>query len=307
MSDRITSTFGFASTTADVTQGLDLTGKRVIVTGGAAGIGWETSLAFARIGADVTIAARNVSSAEPAAERIRQTTGNAHVAVSQLDLTDRASIARFTREWTGPLDVLVNNAGIMALPSLELSPDGWEMQLATNYLGHAELALGLHHALAAADRARIVSLSSSGHLFSPIIFDDPHFRFVPYEPFVAYGQSKTAAILFGVAASRRWAADGITANAVMPGAIATNLQRHTGGLRTPVERQKTPSQGAATTLYAATSPDLNGVGGRYFEDSNEARTVDHRGPDYTGVAPYALDVDNADRLWEMSLTLLDRK
>ena len=181
------------------------------------------------------------------------------------------------------------------------------MQFATNHLGHFALAQALHGALAAAGNARIVSLSSSGHLFSPVMFDDPHFNFVPYDALVAYGQSKTASTLFAVGVTARWAKEGISSNAVMPGAIATNLQRHTGGLRTPIERQKTPQQGAATTLYVATSPELEGIGGRYFEDVNEARTVDHRGPDYTGVARYALDPANAERLWDLSTELLARK
>jgi NAD(P)-dependent dehydrogenase (short-subunit alcohol dehydrogenase family) len=181
------------------------------------------------------------------------------------------------------------------------------MQFATNHLGHFALAQALHQALAAAGNARIVSLSSSGHLFAPVLFDDPRFNFIPYDAFLAYGQSKTASALFAVAVTRRWAKDGITSNAVMPGAIATNLQRHTGGLRTPVERHKTPQQGAATTLYVATSPDLEGIGGRYFEDVNEAPVVEHRRPDYTGVAAYALDAANADRLWDLSLELLARR
>ncbi|MBC7781258.1 MAG: SDR family NAD(P)-dependent oxidoreductase, partial [Proteobacteria bacterium] len=171
-------------------------------------------------------------------------------------------------------------------------------------LGHFALALGLQRALAAAGNARIVALSSSGHLFSPVIFDDPHFKFVPYDAIVAYGQSKSATALFAVEATRRWAKDGITANAVMPGAIATNLQRHTGGLRTPAERRKSPEQGAATTVLVATSPSLEGIGGRYFEDCNEAPTVDHRNATYTGVAPYALDAANAQRLWALSVSLL---
>ncbi|WP_134740520.1 SDR family NAD(P)-dependent oxidoreductase [Nocardioides sp. 503] len=302
--DRITTPFGFTSTTTDVTAGVDLTGRRVVVTGGASGIGIETVRAFAALGAEVTLAVRDTGAGQDVADAITRTTGNDRLAVAHLDLADRGTIHDFTASWAGPLDVLVNNAGVMALPELRRTADGWEMQLATNHLGHFELALGLHAALAAAGAARVVSVSSSGHLFSPVLFDDPHFDFTPYDPVVAYGQSKTASTLFAVGATRRWAADGITANAVMPGAIATNLQRHTGGLRTPVERRKTPEQGASTTLLAATSPLLEGVGGRYLEDNNEAAVVTRRGPDLTGVAPYALDAGNADRLWELSLALL---
>ena len=301
---RITTKFGFSSTTSDVTEGIDFTGKRVVITGGASGIGIETARAFADIGAEVTLAVRNIRTAAPVAADLRSSTNNPNIFVGRVDLADRSSISEFAVQWSGPLHILVNNAGIMALPKLERTPEGWEMQFATNHLGHFALANALHPALAEARGARIVSVSSSGHLFAPVLFDDPHFNFVPYDPFVAYGQSKTASTLFAVAATERWARDGITSNAVMPGAIATNLQRHTGGLRTPLERQKTPQQGAATTLYVATSPDLEGIGGRYFEDVNEAPVVDHRGPDYTGVAPYALDPANAQRLWDLSTELL---
>ncbi|CAN5497777.1 hypothetical protein BH11ACT8_BH11ACT8_00290 [soil metagenome] len=126
----------------------------------------------------------------------------------------------------------------------------------------------------------------------------------PYDAIVAYGQSKSATALLAVGATRRWAADGITANAVMPGAIATNLQRHTGGLRTPIERRKSHEQGASTTLLAATSPLLKGIGGRYLEDNSEAFPVTRRSASLTGVARYALDTANADRLWDLSLELL---
>lgn len=301
---RITSRFGFHSTAAEVVEGLDFTGKRIVVTGGASGIGVETCRAFAGLGADVTLAVRNMDAAAAVVSDLVESTGNGHIRARILDLADLASVARFCNAWEGPLQILVNNAGIMALPDLQRTREGWEMQFATNHLGHFALASGLHGALAAAGNARIVSLSSSGHLFSPVLFDDPHFNFVPYDPLVAYGQSKTATALFAVGATARWSRDGITANAVMPGAIATNLQRHTGGLRTPAERRKTPEQGAATTLMVATSPALAGLGGRYFEDCNEAPIVHRRTPDYVGVAPYAIDPANADRLWEMSLELL---
>lgn len=300
----IQSPFGFHSTAAEVMRGLNLSGKRVVVTGGASGIGSETARAFAACGAEVTLAVRNVDAGNAVGAQIAKDTGNAEIHVRYVDLGNRASIAAFVAAWKGALDILVNNAGIMALPQLERTAEGYEMQFATNHLGHFELAVGLHAALARAGAARIVSLSSSGHLLSPVVFDDLHFAFRPYEPFAAYGQSKSATVLFAVGATARWAADGITANAVMPGAIATNLQRHTGGLKTPPERRKTVEQGAATTVFVATSPLLDGIGGRYFEDVNEAPVVDHRGPDYTGVAPYALDCSNANRLWETSLRLI---
>ena len=142
-------------------------------------------------------------------------------------------------------------------------------------------------------------------MLSPVVFDDIHFVFRPYDPRLAYGQSKTANVLFAVAATTRWACDGITVNALMPGAILTNLQRHVGGtMKIPPELRKTPEQGAATSVLLATSLQLNGIGGRYFVDCNEAEIVSRRTDDTTGVAPYTLDPGNADRLWEESLRML---
>ncbi|MEV6603973.1 SDR family NAD(P)-dependent oxidoreductase [Kutzneria sp. NPDC051319] len=181
-------------------------------------------------------------------------------------------------------------------------------QLATNHLGHFALATALHPALKAAGNARIVVVSSTAHMLSPFIFDDPDFAFRRYDPWLAYGQSKTANVLFAVEASRRWAADGVTANAVMPGAIFTNLQRHTGGGGSgtiPPELVKTVEQGAATSVLVATSPLLEGVGGRYFADCNEAETLDRRGARLQGVARYAVDPENAHRLRELSRQMLD--
>jgi NAD(P)-dependent dehydrogenase (short-subunit alcohol dehydrogenase family) len=302
---RIETPFGFTSTAAEVAAGVDLSGTRAVVTGAASGIGIETARALAGTGAEVTLAVRDLAAGERTARDIRGWTGNGAVAVSELELSDRESISAFTHAWEGPLHLLVNNAGVMALPERRLTPEGIEMQLAVNHLGHFALALGLHGALAAGGAARIVSVSSSAHLASPVIFDDLSFAFRPYDPGLAYAQSKTANVLFAVEASRRWAADGITANSLMPGAIATRLQRHVGGARTPAELRKTPEQGAATSVLLAVSPLLEGIGGRYFNDCNEAEVLDHR-PEtsLTGVAPYALDPGNAERLWEVSLGLL---
>lgn len=295
----ITTPFGWHSTAAEVAAGIDLSGKRAIVTGAASGIGVETARALAQTGAIVILAVRNTDAGAQVAADITATTGNQNIHVAPLDLSDLHSIAKFIAAWDEPLHILVNNAGVMALPE-QRTPEGWEMQFATNYLGHFALALGLHDALAADGAARIVSVSSSGHLMSPIVFDDIDFRFRPYDPWLAYGQSKTANILFAVGATARWFNDGITANALMPGAIATNLQRHTGGLKTPPERQKTPTQGAATSVLLATSPLLEGIGGRYFEDCNEAAIVTNGNGYMSGVAPYALKPDNADLLWDVS-------
>lgn len=302
----ITTPFGFQSTAAEVAEGIDLAGKQVIITGAASGIGLETARVLAHIGADVTLAVRNTDAGAQAANDIITTTGNRNVHVAQLDLADLASIATFVSAWEGPLHVLVNNAGIMACPELRTA-EGWEMQFATNHLGHFALSLGLHDALAAAGNARVVVVSSSVHQYMPVVFDDLHFRYMPYDPGLAYAQSKTANVLFAVGASARWAGAGITANALMPGAIKTNLQRYNGGkMVTPPERQKTIEQGAATSVLLATSPLLEGIGGRYFANCNEQVPVAQPTSNMTGVAPYALDPRNADRLWEMSLRLLAR-
>jgi NAD(P)-dependent dehydrogenase (short-subunit alcohol dehydrogenase family)/ribosomal protein S18 acetylase RimI-like enzyme len=309
--------FGFDSTAFEVVRGIDLRGKRAIVTGGASGIGVETARALAAAGAAVTLAVRDVAAGERVAADMTRSTATGGVSVSALDLVDQASIDAFVARWDGPLHILVNNAGVMAIEQLQLSRAGHEMQFASNHLGHFALALGLHGALAAAQHARIVCVSSSGHLRSPVVFDDIDFAFRDYDPFGAYGQSKTANVLFAVAASTRWASDGITANALMPGGIATNLQRHVGGARYTEQarerfreagsRFKTPEQGAATSVLLATSPLLEGIGGRYFEDCNEALPVERRTPtSIRGVAPYALDPDNADRLWQVSLEMLAR-
>jgi NAD(P)-dependent dehydrogenase (short-subunit alcohol dehydrogenase family) len=311
----ITTPFGRDSTAAEVVEGVDLTGKQAIVTGAASGIGVETARALAGAGAAVTLAVRKIADGEKVASEIRSSTGNEGVTATPLELTDYASIEALAADWQEPLDILVNNAGVMAIQELTLTDRGREMQFATNHLGHFALALGLHDALAEAGGARIVSVSSSGHLRSPVVFDDLDYAFRDYDPFGAYGQSKTANVLFAVEATRRWAEDGITANALMPGGIATNLQRHIGGseyMERAMERfrkagavLKTPEQGAATSVLLATSPLLDGVGGRYFEDCNEARVVQRReDPGVSGVAPYALDPGNAKRLWDVSLELI---
>jgi len=307
-----------------VIEGIDLSGRHAIVTGASSGIGVDTAQALASAGAAVTLAVRNTDAGERAATQITNATAHGRVDVRPLDLADPASVTAFAGAWTGPLHILVNNAGVMALPELELTPDGWELQFATNHLGHFALALGLHDALAAAGNARIVSLSSRGHLRSPVVFDDINFSSRPYDPWLAYGQSKTANVLFAVGATNHWAADGIIANAVHPGGIMeTNLARHmdqeqvkqlraaaaTTGATTqtingaPV-RFKTIAQGAATSVLVATSPELEGIGGRYFEDCNEAEqlTAGNAGTAASGVATYALDPEAAERLWALSLT-----
>src|ERR1700756_385929 len=302
---RFTTHFGFHSTAAEVIAGVDLTGRKAIVTGGAAGVGAETVRALAGARAAVTMAVRRVDVAEPVAAELRRSAGNQAIDIKALDLSDLRSVKAFTDAWEGPLDILVNNAGIMAVPELGKTPQGFELQFGTNFLGHFALTVGLRRALAAAKGARVVSVSSSGHLFSPVLFDDLNFDFIPYTPIVAYGQSKTANALLAVGITHRWSGDGIRANALHPGAIATGLQKHTGGLKTPVEKRKTVAQGASTCVLLAASPLLEGVSGLYFEDCNQAQQVTRRPTDFTGgYAAYAVDPSNAERLWDLSLKLI---
>ena len=307
-----TSEYGAATTAAEIVRDLDLHGRRVVVTGASSGIGVETARALASIGADVTLAVRNLEAGEKVATQIADAlpSGAGELHVAPLDLADPISVAGFVRAWSGALHILVNNAGVMALPELTRTAAGYEMQLATNHLGHFALATGLHTALAAAGGARVVSVASIGHLFSPVVFDDLHYRFRPYDRWTSYGQSKSANVLFAVGAAGRWADDGIAVNALMPGNIgSTSLARHMTAqdlaafgeqtdLALPPE--KTIAQGAATSVLLAASPDVEGVTGRYYEDCAEATQVTERGTHTAGVAPYALDEDNADRLWRIS-------
>lgn len=222
-------TFGASTTAAEVIDGVDLHGRRAVVTGASSGIGVETVRALASAGADVTLAVRDTDAGAKVAARLESELphGAGKLTVGRLDLADRSTIAEFVAAWQGPLHILVNNAGVMAPPQLVRTPDGRELQFAVNHLGHFAFAVGLHPALAAADGARVVAVSSIGHLFSPVVFDDLDYRYRPYDPWTSYGQSKTANVLFTVGAAERWADDGITANALMPGNIAdTSLARH---------------------------------------------------------------------------------
>lgn len=221
----------------------------------------------------------------------------------------------FVAGWTGPVHAIVANAGIMALPTRQVAANGWELQLATNFLGHFALITGLYENLRQAGDARVVMVSSGAQLRAPFDFDDPHFEHRPYDPWAAYAQSKTADVLLAVGLARHWAADGVTANAFEPGYIHTNLQRHLdeaamravgamdeeGNLVTP-DYYKTPEQGAATSVLLAASPLLDGVTGRFFSDNQEAEVVPG-GPDATaGVAAWSVDPAAADRLWDYALT-----
>ncbi|MFJ5224069.1 SDR family NAD(P)-dependent oxidoreductase [Streptomyces sp. NPDC088400] len=309
-------TFSATTTAAEVIDGVDLHGRRAVVTGASSGIGVETTRALAAAGADVTLAVRNTDAGAQVAARLEAElpSGSGKLSVGRLDLSDRSTVAAFVAAWDGPLDILVNNAGVMAPPRIARTPDGREWQFGVNHLGHFALTTGLHPALAAAGGARVVAVSSIGHLFSPVVFDDLDYRYRPYDPWTSYGQSKTAVVHFAVAAAERWADDGITVNAVMPGNIGdTGLSRNTdmeavagmmaaGELALPPG--KTVQQGAATSVLMAASPAVAGVTGRYYEDCAEAEPVTGRAGATTGVAPYALDRDNAARLWAVSASLI---
>ena len=266
--------------------------------------------ALASAGAEVTLAVRGVDAGDRAAQDIKQSTGRSEVFVAPLDLADQASVAAFVASWDGPLHILVNNAGVMATPELR-TPEGWELQFATNHLGHFHLATGLRGPLAQAGGARVVVVSSVGHINGEVIFDDVNFEHHPYDPWLAYAQSKTANILFMVEASKRWAPDGIAVNALNPGRIpTTGLGRHLESTDAPASFDphstevswKNTQQGAATSVLLAASPLVEGVTGRYFEDCNQAPP--HQPGIRRGVAAYALDPDKAARLWRLSVEML---
>ncbi|RYG74553.1 SDR family NAD(P)-dependent oxidoreductase [bacterium] len=313
----IGSGFGATTTAREVLKGIDLNGKIAIVTGGSAGIGLETTKALSEAGAKVIVPARS-------AEKARQSlAGIPRVEQGSMDLLNPASINAFAAEFLAsgrPLHILINNAGIMATP-FERDSRGYEIQFAANHLGHFQLAVRLWPALLKAEGARIVAVSSAGHQFANVDFDDIHFERRPYEKFVAYGQSKTANSLFAVEADRRGRENGISAFSVHPGAILTDLSQHmtdeeigaygltradVGG---PVPAGmsvgegglfKTAEQGAATSVWCATSPQLGGIGGVYCEN---AEIADLRKPETTGhggVETYAVDAEAAQRLWDVS-------
>jgi len=314
----ITTGFSATSTADDVVRGVDLDGQRALVTGASSGLGAETARALTAAGAVVTLAVRNADAGAAAAEQIAMSTGRPRPQVRPLDLADPTSIAAFLRHWSAPLDILVNNAGVVTA-GLERTPQGWELQFATNHLGHFVLAVGLHPHLAAAAAvrggSRVVALSSTAHMRAPVDFNDIHFRDRTYDPQIAYAQAKTANSLFAVEATRRWQRDGIVANAVNPGGVATGLQRNFSDAQREslaaaeaagIFTYKTIGQGAATTLVAAVALEFEGVGGRYLDDCREAYTV----PDDAslaehphGVKQWALDHEAAHRLWRRSLDM----
>jgi NAD(P)-dependent dehydrogenase (short-subunit alcohol dehydrogenase family) len=319
----IRSGFTPASTADEVLEGIDLSGMNAVVTAGHVGLGLETTRALSKAGASVTVGARSPGNAAAALEGIER------IDIVRLDLLDPASIDAFATHYLDSgraLHILINNAGIMG-GDLVRDARGYESQFATNHLGHFQLTLGLQPALRAAHGARVVNVSSGGHQLSDIRWDDPHFT-TEYDGMLGYGQSKTANVLFAFELDRRWADEEIRGYAVHPGiAFGTSLApwitedelRAMGVLDEsgrpiidPDRELKTPQQAASTTVFAATSPLLDGIGGVYLKDNdiaplNDVPTNVVFGTEpivLPGVAPHAVDPDSAQRLWELSERLI---
>lgn len=308
--------FGHTSTTSEVLEGLDLSGKRALVTGASGGLGLETARALAEKGAAVTLAVRDAAKGEKVAAEIRSSTGNAQVDVQQVELDVPASVRAFGARVVAegrPIHMLINNAGVMASP-LERTAEGWELQFATNHLGHFLLTASLLPLLKAAGNSRVVNLSSAGHRLGPVRLDDPHFQRGDYDKWEAYGQAKTANIWFSNELTRRATRHGIVSNAVHPGGIMTDLGRHLNedDIKELMARQpkggggirwKEVPAGAATSVWAATAPELEGRGGLYLEDCHVGVPKQSE-DDADGYSPHAMDEVGAVRLWELSEELL---
>jgi NAD(P)-dependent dehydrogenase (short-subunit alcohol dehydrogenase family) len=319
----IGSVFGASTTASEVISGCDLRGKTAVVTGGYSGLGLQTTRALTSAGARVIVPARDHEKAATALH------DDGDVEIEEMDLLDPASVDAFAERFLSsghPLHTLVDSAGIMATP-LRRDARGYESQFATNHLGHFQLTARLWPALREADGARVVSVSSRGHEFSPVVFEDPNYEHREYDRWSAYGQSKTANILFALALDQRGQADGVRAFSLHPGVIIdTGLAEYLtdAELRAlgvvdeegmPVidaaRDLKTPEQGAATSVWCATSRQLDGLGGVYCENCDVAPLADENAivgaggipqPDHlpAGVMPYAVDAEAADRLWDLS-------
>ena len=307
----IGSGFGAATTASEVIQGCDLSGKVAIVTGGYSGIGLETTRAFLSAGAKVIVSARDLEKATKALSPLQG------ASVETLDLMDPASIDAFADGFLAsgqPLHILVNNAGTMANP-LTRDARGYESQFSTNHLGHFQLTARLWPALCQAKGARVVSLSSVGHMQSGVDFDDWNFEHRAYDRWVAYGQAKTANALFAVAFDARGERHDVRAFSVHPGGVATDLIRHMSAeeigasksrdaagqpIIDPERNMKTPEQGAATSVWCATSPQLDGLGGVYCVDCDIVSEIPGDSTAVRGVRPWAINPEYAERLWRLS-------
>jgi NAD(P)-dependent dehydrogenase (short-subunit alcohol dehydrogenase family) len=302
---KIGSGFGAQSTAAEVVDGIDLSGKLAVITGGYSGVGIETTRALVDAGASVVVPARRPDHARAELDGIE------NVEVGELQLDDQDSVRAFAEGFDRPIDLLINNAGVMASPLFRVGP-GWEGQFATNHLGHFTLTNLLWPRLN--EGARVVELTSAAHRITGIRWDDMQFERDPYDKWQAYGQSKTANSLFALQLDQFGQDQGIRAFAVHPGGIMTPLQRHLS--REEMQASgwidedgkvlvefKTPEQGAATSVWAATSPQLEGMGGVYCADCDIADVVESIQPGGGGVMAHAVDPDQAARLWEVSANL----
>lgn len=312
------SQFGKRSTTDEVLEGVDLSGKTVIVTGANSGLGQESARSMAAKGSQVVMLGRDAAKLDAAKAGIKADHPDATLETLICDLGSLESIkasAAEANERFDTIDLLINNAAVMACP-LGHTSDGFELQFGTNHLGHFALTSGLMPLIlkgaATSGSGRIVNLSSRGHQIAPVHLDDPNFTNRPYDEWLSYGHAKTANVLFSVGLEQRFADKGVHAYAVHPGGIQTNLGRHLSEQQAadlvdrvttsdPDFEWKTIPQGAATQVWAATAPELEGRGGVYCEDCHVA-PVDDESAD-RGVRSYALDPVAADALWELSETL----
>lgn len=309
------SEFGFSSTADEVLVDKDLKGRTVLVTGGYSGLGRETARAMAAKGAHIILSGRDATKLSAAADAISEETG-AKIDTLVCDLAALDSVRKAAAEANDrfeKIDLLINNAGVMACDEAKTA-DGFEMQFGTNHIGHFLLTNLLMPLIEKGSHQRIVNLSSRGHHFAPVDFDDIHFERRDYDKWVSYGQSKTANVLFAVGLEERLADKGIHSYSLHPGGIMTNLSRHMSEedmanlieriRKNAVERGEQPEpfktipQGAATTCWAATAAELEGAGGLYCEDCHVA-DEDNKNTG-GGVRSYAIDKDNAERLWTMS-------
>jgi NAD(P)-dependent dehydrogenase (short-subunit alcohol dehydrogenase family) len=304
-------TYGADTTAEEVAGDIDLTGKTIVLTGGSAGLGVETARVLAAHGAKIVSVVRDEAKGRAAADTIRESVPKADIELAVLDLFDLDSVRRGADEIAkrfSRIDRLINNAGVMAC-ALGRTAQGLDTQLGTNHLGHFVLTARLMPLVLAGSPSRIVNLSSAGHRLSPFRFEDPFFEKDPYDKWLAYGQAKTANVLFTIALEKRFKDRGVHAYAVHPGAIRTELGRHMdeNDIKDLMSRRpqnapmkfKGVPQGAATTVWAATAPELEGRGGIYCEDCQVAERVADASVAH-GILPWALDMQAADRLWTLS-------